>query len=211
MKIIVLENYYTSENTYIVYDEKSFDGVVIDPGYPADKIRDEALNAGINIKYILITHCHYDHISGLEELRALTGAPLAAGSAASGNIGDPNINLTYSGLGHEVRARCAEKELSDNEILHAGSLEIKCIYTPGHTNCGVCYLIDGSLFCGDTLFLRNCGRCDLPTGNQAQLEQSIQNRLYTLDDDTPVFPGHGNSTSIGYEKKFNFFVRGKEC
>lgn len=207
MKIIVLENYYTSENCYLVYDENTMDGVVIDPGYKADGIKERADMEGINIKYILITHCHYDHIQYLEEIRSLTNAPLAAGEKGSENIGDPNINLTYSGLGREIYAKPAEKILQDNEEFFAGSLRIKCIYTPGHTSCGVCYLIDNTLFAGDTLFLRNCGRSDLPTGDQMQLALSIRTRLYTLNDDTIVFPGHGNSTSIGYEKKFNFFVK----
>ena len=207
MKIIVLENYYTSENCYLVYDENTMDGVVIDPGYKAEEIKKRADKEGINIKYILITHCHYDHIEYLEQIREITGAPLASGDKGSENIGNPNINLTYSGLGKEIYANPSEKILSDNEEFYAGSLKIKCIYTPGHTDCGVCYLIENALFAGDTLFLRNCGRSDLPTGNQEQLAKSIRTKLYCLDDETLVFPGHGNSTSIGYEKKFNFFVK----
>lgn len=206
MKVIVLENYRSSENCYLVYDENTMDGVVIDPGYDANGIKARADKEKINIKYIMVTHCHYDHIQYLEEIRALTGAPLAAGKWASINIGDPDINLTYAGLGKEISAKPAEKILSDNEEFYAGSLKIKCIYTPGHTNCGVCFMIGSSVFSGDTLFLRNCGRWDLPTGNQAQLEDSIRTRLYALDDDLIVYPGHGNSTSIGYEKKFNFVV-----
>lgn len=206
MKVIILENYYSSENCYLVYDENTMDGVVIDPGYSADGIKERADKEGINIKYIMVTHCHYDHIQYLEEIRELTGAPLAAGKWASINIGDPNINLTYAGLGKEISAKPAEKILADNEEFYVGELKIKCIYTPGHTNCGICFIIGNSVFSGDTLFLRNCGRWDLPTGNQAQLANSIRTRLYTLDDDLIVYPGHGNSTSIGYEKKFNFIV-----
>ena len=206
MKVIILENYYSSENCYLVYDENSMDGVVIDPGYDAHGIKERADKEGINIKYIMVTHCHYDHIQYIEEIRALTGAPLAAGELASVNIGDPDINMTYLGLGKRISAKPAEKILADNEEFYAGELKIKCIYTPGHTNCGTCFIIGDSVFSGDTLFLRNCGRWDLPTGNQEQLEKSIRTRLYTLDDNMTVYPGHGNSTSIGYEKKFNFFV-----
>lgn len=206
MKIITLENYYTSENTYIVYDENTMDGVIIDPGCKADDIKKSADKNGINIRYILITHCHYDHIEYLEDLRKITGAPLAAGSKASVNIGDPNINASYGGLGYELSAKSADRLLCDRESFKAGSLTIECIYTPGHTNCSVCYLIGDCLFSGDTLFLRSCGRWDLPTGDRNALENSIINVLYKLDDNIKVYPGHNNPTSIGYEKKFNFFV-----
>jgi len=183
------------------------DGIVIDPGYKAEGIKERAEKEGISIKGILITHCHYDHIEYLEEIRALTGAPLFASALASRNIGDPTINITYSGLGREIKAREAERIVSDNEDFKVGSIKIKCILTPGHTNCGTCFLIDNALFAGDTLFLRNCGRWDLPTGDMATLEKSIKTKLYTLPDDTIVFPGHGEATSIGYEKKFNFVIR----
>lgn len=206
MKIITLENYYNSENTYIVYDENCLEGVVIDPGYKAEDIKKRAELNNIKIKYIILTHCHYDHIQYLEELRRITGAPLACGEKAGINIGDPDINVSYGGLGYEISAKYPEKILADNEVLTVGNMDIKCIYTPGHTNCGVCYLVEDSLFSGDTLFLRNCGRWDLPTGNQTTLENSIRNTLYKLDDNISVYPGHGEKTSIGYEKKFNFFV-----
>jgi glyoxylase-like metal-dependent hydrolase (beta-lactamase superfamily II) len=206
MKIIILENYYSSENTYLVYDEETMDGIVIDPGYEAKKIKARADEEGIKIGYILITHCHYDHIQYLEELREITGAKLVSGNKASINIGDPDINISYGGLGYEISAKKSDIVLSDGEILKFGNTEVKCVYTPGHTNCGVCYIIGNSVFVGDTLFLRNCGRWDLPTGDQETLEKSIRNVLYKLDDSTEVYPGHGEKTSIGYEKKFNFFV-----
>lgn len=206
MKIIILENYYSSENTYLVYDEETMDGIVIDPGYEAKKIKARADEEGIKIGYILITHCHYDHIQYLEELREITGAKLVSGNKASINIGDPDINISYGGLGYEISAKKSDIVLSDGEILKFGNTEVKCVYTPGHTNCGVCYIIGNSVFVGDTLFLRNCGRWDLPTGDQETLEKSIRNVLYKLDDSTEVYPGHGGKTSIGYEKKFNFFV-----
>lgn len=206
MKIIILENYANSENTYIVYDENSLEGVVIDPGYDAKKIVEKANSENIKIKYILITHCHYDHIEYLEELRKITGAPLACGKWASVNIGDPSINASYLGLGYKISAKSAEIILADGDCIKIGDTEIKCIYTPGHTNCGVCYVAKNSVFAGDTLFLRNCGRWDLPTGDENTLKKSIREILYKLDDDMVVYPGHGDKTSIGYEKKYNFFV-----
>lgn len=207
MKHIRVENYRTSENSYIIYNEHTLDGAVIDPGNPVSDILDAANKNSIKIRYILITHCHYDHIEYLEELREKTGAPLVSGDKASINITDPDINVSYAGLGYELSAKKSDIILNDNEILKIGDSEVKCIYTPGHTNCGVCYLTDDGIFVGDTLFLRNCGRWDLPTGDEQALMKSIRERLYTLPDDTKVYPGHGEGTSIGYEKKFNFIVK----
>ncbi|MCI8403876.1 MAG: MBL fold metallo-hydrolase [Clostridia bacterium] len=209
MKIETLNNYYNDENTYIVYDEITKNGVVIDPGYKCEGILKAASDDEINIKYILITHCHYDHISDLESLREKTKALLVSGKNAVVNIGKPEINHSVSGLGYELRAKKSEIILNDNESLTVDGLNIKCIYTPGHTDCGVCYIFnDKNIFTGDTLFLRSIGRYDLPTGNGDELVNSIKTRLYTLDDETMVFPGHGGQTSIGYEKKFNMYVKG---
>ncbi len=209
MNIKTLNNYVNDENTYIVYDENTKNGVIIDPGYKCDGILKSAADDGINIKYIFITHCHYDHIAYLEELREKTKSLLLSSEKGSINIGDPDINLSFSGLGYVLSAKKSDIILKDNEEFNIDGLNIKCIYTPGHTNDGVCYLFNNKkLFSGDTLFLRSIGRHDLPTGNSDELINSIKNKLYILDDEIEVFPGHGESTSIGYEKKFNMFVKG---
>ena len=209
MKIKTLNNYINDENTYIVYDENTKNGLVIDPGYNCDGILKAASDDELNIKYILITHCHYDHISDLEELRERTKAPLVSSKWGSVNIGNPDINHSVLGLGYALSAKKSEIILNDNEELTLDSIKIKCIYTPGHTNCGVSYLINGKkLFVGDTLFLRSIGRSDLPTGDSETLVSSIKDKLYTLDDEIDVFTGHGSVTTIGYEKKFNMFVKG---
>ena len=207
MKFKRLENYQTDENTYIVYDENTLNGIVIDPGSDADKIIAAADSKDIKIKYIFITHCHYDHIEYMEELRKETGAPLACGKAAGINITDPDINLSPSGLGYPISAKKAEIILADGEELSLDGMIVKCIYTPGHTNCSVCYLIGNDMFCGDTLFLRNCGRWDLPTGDENTLISSVKNKIYTLDENIILHPGHGADTTIGYEKKFNFYIK----
>lgn len=208
MKFKKLENYYNTENTYIVYDENTLNGFVIDPGYKTEGILKAASDDGIKIKYVFITHCHYDHIQYMEELREKTGALLVCGDKAKINIKDPDINISLPGLGYEIIAKDAEIILKDGEEFIIDSMKIKCIYTPGHTNCSVCYLVDNDMFCGDTLFLRNCGRWDLPTGDENTLISSIKNKIYTLDENINLHPGHGESTTIGYEKKFNFFVKG---
>ncbi len=209
MKIKTLNNYLNDENTYIVYDENTLGGIVIDPGYKTDGILKACNDDNIKIKYIFITHCHYDHIAYLEELREKTGVKLVSSENASFNIGKPEINHSISGLGYALSAKKSEIILGDNEEFTVDGLNIKCILTPGHTNGGACFLINNEkLFSGDTLFLRSIGRGDLPTGNPYELIKTIENKLYVLNDDIEVFPGHGGKTSIGYEKKFNMFVRG---
>ena len=209
MKIKILNNYYTDENTYIVYDENTKNGFAVDPGYDCDGILKSVSEDKIKIKYVLITHCHYDHISSLEELREKTGALLVSGDKGSINVTDPDINISVSGLGYAINAKKSDIVLKDNGELDLDGINIRCIYTPGHTNCGVCYLVNNEiLFTGDTLFLRSIGRSDLPTGNGEKLISSILTRLYTLPENTEVYPGHGGKTSIGYEKKFNLFVKG---
>ncbi len=200
-------NNETGENTYLLFDEETKNGVIIDPGCKIEDINKLISDNGVSVKYILLTHCHYDHIMSVIPLAAKTGAKIVTGDVGSKNISNPNINLTKHGLGYAIDDIKTDKILYDGDVLELDSIKIKCIYTPGHTSCGVCYYTNGELFCGDTLFLRSCGRWDLPTGNMDILFRSIKERLYTLPDDTIVHPGHGHDTSIGYEKKYNFCVR----
>lgn len=208
MEIKVLNNYYTDENTYLVYDKNTKNGIVIDPGYECEEIIKTAQEFGVEIKYVLITHCHYDHISSLEPLRENTGCLLVSSKNGSKNVINPDINLSLHGLGYEINAKKSDVVLKDNEEMSLDGLKIKCIYTPGHTNCGACYMINDNLFTGDTLFLRSIGRHDLPTGDGNTLINSIKTRIYTLPEETTVYPGHGGKSSVGYEKKLNMFVKG---
>ena len=206
MKVEILNNYMTDENTYIVFENNR--GIVIDPGNDVEKIIERANSLNIRIEYIFITHCHYDHIEYMEKLREKLNIPLVSGDKASLNIGNPNINLSTYGLGYEICAKESDIILEDGETKNFCGMDVLCIYTPGHTDCGVCYIIGDSIFTGDTLFLRSIGRSDLPTGNHNILLNTIKEKLYSLDENLKVYSGHGNSSTIGYEKKFNFYVKG---
>lgn len=197
----------TNENTYLVYDEETKNGIIIDPGCKIENIEQLILENGLNLKYILLTHCHYDHIESLIPLKEKTGAKIVTGDKGNKNIGDTKKNLSLYGLGYPISEIEADIILNDGEILTLDSLDMKCIYTPGHTECSVCYLCSNELFSGDTIFLRSVGRWDLPTGDFKTIESSIKKKLYTLPDETAVHPGHGGSTTIGYEKKYNFCVK----
>ena len=111
-------------------------------------------------------------------------------------------------FGEILSLECVDKTVSDGDEFKIGDILVKCIKTPGHTSCSTCYLIEDNLFSGDTIFLRTTGRWDLPTGDFGVLGNSIKDKIYTLDENLTVYPGHGEKTSVGYEKKFNMFVKG---
>lgn len=207
MKYTSIFHNETSENTYLIFDEKTKNGVIIDPGCKIEKIQEMIEENEVQVKYILLTHCHYDHIENLIPLKEKTNAEIVTGDKGNNNIGDIEKNLSPFGLGYEIKDISSDIILLDGETLTLDSLNIKCIYTPGHTDCCVCYLCEKELFSGDTLFLRSVGRWDLPTGDFKTIEKSIKEKLYVLPDDVNVHPGHGSDTTIGYEKKFNFVVK----
>ena len=207
MKFTSVFDNKTSENTYLIFDENTLNGAIIDPGCSIEKIEKMIDENNVKVKYILLTHSHYDHISALIPLKEKTNALIVTSERGNLNIGNPSVNLSVYGLGYEIKDIKADKILSDGEVLEIDGVKIKCIYTPGHTDCGVCYLAENELFCGDTLFLRTCGRWDLPTADVKVLEKSIKEKLYKLEEETVVHPGHGESTTIGYEKKFNFVFK----
>lgn len=206
MKIEILNNYTNDENTYLIINNNEC--VVIDPGINEDKIINKAKENNAVIKYILITHSHYDHIEYLEKLREKTKAKLVCSFNASLNIKNPNINLSIYALPQNIVCNDADIVMKDYEECEFIGMYFKCLYTPGHTNCSVCYMVNNTIFSGDTLFLRNVGRCDLPTGDYKTLLKSIKDKLYSLDDETEVYCGHGKKTTIGYEKKFNLYIKG---
>lgn len=203
MEIKVLNDLYSDENTYFII--KNGEAIIIDPGCPFDKIKDFSEN--IKIKYIFLTHCHYDHISTVNDIINLTGAKVCCSKECSEHIKNINISLTKMGLGIPYVIENTDIIFDDGEKFIFNGETIKIIKTPGHTSCSVCYMINNNLFSGDTLFFQNVGRWDLPTGNGANLTSSVKEKLYILPDETIVYPGHGRKTSIGYEKKYNMYIK----
>ena len=202
MNIEKIISYDMDQNCYLVYDDNK-KGFLIDPGFDTFKILKRIEELGVSADYILLTHCHYDHIYSVNELRG--HRKVVCGAKCSENLKNTAVNLTKS-IGEPFIVETPEVIVSDGEVIQIGDIKIKCIATPGHTDGGFCYLADGCLFAGDTLFKRNVGRWDLPGGDENALKDSIKNKLFTLADDTKVFCGHGADTEIGYEKKFNFYV-----
>ncbi len=200
---IVNEEY--DQNCYLVYDEDKT-GLIIDPGSKGEYILNKINNFGVNVKYIFLTHCHYDHIEGTEELRKALNAEVVSSFECNKNIQNPSINLS-SLFSFPIKAGPSDIIVTEGDAIDVGRMKVKTILTPGHTDGGACYLIGEDLFSGDTLFLNSVGRWDFPTGNEKNLKESIKTKLFTMDDDIIVHPGHGNDTKIYYEKRYNVFCK----
>ena len=187
LKSLVLGPYGT--NCYIVGAEAGGDGMVIDPGDEPKRIIQAIKDSKLNIKIIVITHGHGDHIGALEEIKKVTGAKTAIHEADANDLDKP-----------------ADILLKGGESLTAGNLRFLVIHTPGHSPGGICLYGHGILFSGDTLFNFSVGRTDLG-GSMSQLLNGIFTKLLVLPDSTKVYPGHGPATNIGDEKHSNPFLR----
>jgi len=192
-------------NCYIVYDEESKEAIVFDPADNAEKINGTLNELGLNTLYIVITHAHCDHIAALDELVKSTGAKVCIGEHDADALNDSGYSLC-SAFGCTAPDTKADVILKDGSIIYLGGRKIEFITTPGHTRGGICAYFGNTLISGDTLFRESVGRSDFPGGSMAVLVNSIKTKLYCLPDDTEVFPGHGESTTIGHEKKNNPFV-----
>ena len=190
-------------NNYLIIDEVSHDAALIDcSSYTIfDDINQVLQENNAKLKYILLTHGHFDHVAGLRpsstkvvmhknDLKWLNSVNMYLPAFGMSDITIPEIDIF----------------IDDNDILKLGDKEIKVIHTPGHTQGGVCYYIDKMLFSGDTIFRESVGRCDLDGGDFDQIVESIKNKIYSLPDDTIIYPGHGQDTTVGWEKLHNKFL-----
>lgn len=195
-------------NCSVIGDEISREAIVIDPGDEVSKIIAILERNQLTVKMIVITHAHIDHIGGAEKLRAHTGAPVYMHEADK--MLSDHLDVQAGWLGMETPEDPGiDQPAREGDIIRAGSIEAHVLHTPGHTAGSISlYLpLESRVIAGDTLFQGSIGRTDLPGGDTAQIGRSIRGKLYTLPEDTIVFPGHGLTTSIGEEKRHNPFVR----
>ncbi len=191
-------------NCYILYDEHG-KGIVVDPGADVNHILNIVENKGIGVEAIVNTHGHFDHTGGNRLLRKETGARLMIHEDDVPFLRSADMDASMFGLSAEPSPE-PDRLLRDGDVVRCGTLELEVIHTPGHSPGGICLLLKDHLFSGDTLFAGSIGRTDLPGGSTSQLTESIRRRLFVLDDSTKVYPGHGPTTTIGYEKRNNPFL-----
>ncbi len=192
-------------NTYLVWDENSRQAMMIDPAAPDRILLEEIKNLKLDLKYIINTHGHGDHIAGNQLIKDSFPAPLCIHETDAAKLTDVKLNLSEF-WNTDIVSPPADVLLEDGNMITLGSYEVTVIHTPGHTQGGICLLVEGLLFSGDSLFSKGIGRTDLPGGNYEMLVSSIKDKLFKLSDETIVLPGHGPETTIKKEKRENPFV-----
>jgi hydroxyacylglutathione hydrolase len=192
-------------NTYVAFREGETGAAVIDPA-DANAVMDTLKEFGLSCAAILITHGHFDHISGIGGLIAAFDCPVYIGQGDANMLIDPEENGSLPFLGRPFAAPAADKLVRDGDEISAAGMKFSVIGCPGHTTGGVSYLVEDALFAGDTLFRRGIGRTDLAGGDIDVLFSTVM-KLYDLPEETKVFPGHGAPTRIGDEMRSNPFVR----
>lgn len=204
-------------NTYIVCREtdegNTPDGaVIIDPAEQGEAIYDAVTESGLTVEAVLITHAHFDHIMGIDGILSRKKVPVYAADTERALCG--NAEMNQSAVLEKACTVEPDEWLADGQRITLAGMTFQVIHTPGHTPGSCCYYLeegpDRILFSGDTLFQASVGRTDLPGGSADRLTDSVRKLYAMLPDDTHVYPGHGESTYIGFEKKYNPFVFLKE-
>lgn len=193
-------------NCYIVGDEKTREAIIVDPGGNARDIFDTLRREQLKPVAIVNTHAHFDHLIALTELREKTGAPFWLHADEAQILAGAQLGARMFGFSM-AQPKPADRLLRDGEEVRFGLSALKVLHTPGHSPGGICLLAGDFVIVGDVLFQGSIGRADLPGGDYATLLASIRDKLLTLPDATVVYPGHGDSTTIGEERQLNPFLR----
>jgi len=194
-------------NCYVVFCTDTLQAAVIDPA-DADTALAIAGREGLTIGRILLTHGHFDHIAGVRKLKQLTGASVAIHRADAPMLTDAMLNLSGA-FGGGFTVDEADELLEDGDQIAIGECSLTVLHTPGHTPGGVCFMQEDVIFAGDTLFYESIGRTDFPAGSYDELANSIREKLYALEEDRLVLPGHGQPTGLFHEMEYNPFIRGR--
>jgi len=192
-------------NCFILADEKTKEAVVVDPGDDAQEILKIIQDKSFKVKYIVITHGHFDHVGANKALKDATGAELLIHEGDAPVMASASQHSQAFGLNTQSSPR-ADRYVKHGDIITAGEVSLKVLHTPGHSPGGISLLDQGIVFTGDSLFAGSIGRTDLPGGDLMTLIRSIKTNLMALPDDTKVFCGHGPATTIGEERKENPFL-----
>ena len=193
-------------NCYIFTDDNTGEVAIIDPAYNSLELQKAVEKS--QVKYIFVTHGHADHIFGLAKLKELTGAKIVCHELEVGRLQSTADSLfdNLSGMYFEPFLKCkADITVSGGEKFSVGDTEFEIMHTPGHTNGSICLVSDEIIFSGDTIFNMSYGRVDFPTGSSQQMISSFK-KLFALDGDRKVYPGHNDDTTLGFERKYNPMV-----
>ena len=205
MEVIEYQTGPLRVNTYLVFDEAK-EAFLVDPGSYLKQISNKITEKELDLKYIVLTHGHGDHIGGIAAFKAdFPEVKVVALDEEKSTLNDSVLNNSKILLGGEVTMD-ADVYVHDGMTMKIGNMDLKFLATPGHTPGGMSILIGDVVFSGDTLFKTSIGRTDMPGGDYNQLIDSIRTKLFTLPDDTKVYTGHMGNTTIGWEKKHNPFV-----
>ncbi len=204
MEIKCFDNGIFGSNSYVVWD--AAEGVVIDAGVPDKTIVDFISENNITIKYIILTHGHIDHIYFADSLKEKIGAKVVIHKNDNEMLSKPELNGSRL-FGKDMAFSEADETVTEEDTITVGDLKFEVLHTPGHSLGSMCLKLGDKLFSGDTLFCLGYGRTDLHGGSQRELGNSFREKLLTLDNNTKVYPGHGASTTIGFEKQNNSYVR----
>lgn len=193
-------------NCYLVVDEKTKKGFMVDPGGYVEELEVFIKENEIQLVYVILTHGHGDHIGGVSQFMGIfPDAKLVACKAEEDMLKNSYENFSVETYGKPL-SLTADILVEDGDKMAVGDLELTFIHTPGHTTGGMCIYVENYLFSGDTLFAQSIGRTDFPGGSFTEIMNSIKGKLFLLPDDTQVCPGHMGVTTIGFEKRNNPFV-----
>nr|WP_308422698.1 MBL fold metallo-hydrolase [Paenibacillus abyssi] len=195
-------------NAYLITEESGKHAIVIDPGMNPKKLLERIRERGVQVEAILLTHAHFDHMGGVEEVRKACGCPVYIHDLEADWLTDPRKNgsMRWSDVTEPLSTGPAEYALDEGQVLKLIGLEFRVSHTPGHSPGSVSFLCGTHLFSGDVLFRQSVGRTDLPGGSERDLFDSIRGKLYKMDPQVRVYPGHGPQTTIGYEMINNPYV-----
>ena len=192
-------------NCFILGCEDTRQAAVIDPGDEADRILQVLAGEQLTVVQIINTHGHFDHVSANKKMKDATGAPISIHPLDAPMLTSLSSSAAAWGLSAEDSPE-PDKTIEDGDTISVGNLTIEVLHTPGHTPGGVSLLVGDAVFVGDTLFQGSVGRTDFPGGDFETLRTSIHSKLFTLDENVAVYPGHNQPTTIGHEKQHNPFV-----